>query len=210
MYGRFFSLYHNAVSSRVKELAFEDLEANEIVSLLTWVLNTYKRYCAHFYLPRLCVRTCFTGSLQKKTPLSNVCFRLMQIKAAEMRKFRSKRKSWWIAVFFNSIWEKYTNLFVFGTQGKTSINIVLLFNYNTASRCTMQWCLIPFSSIKHVEEVGNKQSLTKFWFLRVFASAWRWWATRSSRPSATSTFWSPCCLRMWSMTCSANMSRLLL
>lgn len=41
---RFFSLYHNAVSSRVKELAFEDLEANEIVSILTWVLNTYKRY----------------------------------------------------------------------------------------------------------------------------------------------------------------------
>lgn len=51
VYGRFFSLYHNAVSSRVKELAFEDLEANEIVSLLTWVLNTYKRY---FYLPCLC------------------------------------------------------------------------------------------------------------------------------------------------------------
>lgn len=44
MYGRFFTLYHNAVSSRVKELAFEDLEANEIVSLLTWVLNTYKGY----------------------------------------------------------------------------------------------------------------------------------------------------------------------
>ncbi|XP_061925686.1 exocyst complex component 3 isoform X1 [Entelurus aequoreus] len=41
-YNRFFSLYHNAVSSRVKELVFEDLEANEIVSLLTWVLNTYK------------------------------------------------------------------------------------------------------------------------------------------------------------------------
>ncbi|XP_008332979.1 exocyst complex component 3 [Cynoglossus semilaevis] len=41
-FNRFFSLYHNAVSSRVKELAFEDLEANEIVSLLTWVLNTYK------------------------------------------------------------------------------------------------------------------------------------------------------------------------
>ena len=40
---RFFSLYHNAVSTRVKELASEDLEANEIVSLLTWVLNTYKR-----------------------------------------------------------------------------------------------------------------------------------------------------------------------
>ncbi|KAF7643091.1 hypothetical protein LDENG_00245200 [Lucifuga dentata] len=39
---RFFCLYHNAVSSRVKELASEDLEANEIVSLLTWVLNTYK------------------------------------------------------------------------------------------------------------------------------------------------------------------------
>nr|XP_057933609.1 exocyst complex component 3 [Doryrhamphus excisus] len=41
-FNRFFSLYHNAVSTRVKELAFEDLEANEIVSLLTWVLNTYK------------------------------------------------------------------------------------------------------------------------------------------------------------------------
>uniref|UniRef100_A0A3Q3A415 Exocyst complex component 3 n=1 Tax=Kryptolebias marmoratus TaxID=37003 RepID=A0A3Q3A415_KRYMA len=43
-YNTFNSLYHNAVSSRVKELAFDDLEANEIVSLLTWVLNTYKRY----------------------------------------------------------------------------------------------------------------------------------------------------------------------
>ncbi|XP_049888349.1 exocyst complex component 3 [Epinephelus moara] len=42
-FNRFFSLYHNAVSTRVKELASEDLEANEIVSLLTWVLNTYKR-----------------------------------------------------------------------------------------------------------------------------------------------------------------------
>lgn len=52
--GRFFGLYHYAVSSRVKELAFEDLEANEIVSLLTWVLNTYKRYWAHFHLPCLC------------------------------------------------------------------------------------------------------------------------------------------------------------
>lgn len=41
-FNRFFGLYHNAVSSRVKELAAEDLEANEIVSLLTWVLNTYK------------------------------------------------------------------------------------------------------------------------------------------------------------------------
>ncbi|XP_070700627.1 exocyst complex component 3 [Pempheris klunzingeri] len=41
-FNRFFSHYHNAVSTRVKELASEDLEANEIVSLLTWVLNTYK------------------------------------------------------------------------------------------------------------------------------------------------------------------------
>uniref|UniRef100_A0A1A8H902 Exocyst complex component 3 n=3 Tax=Nothobranchius korthausae TaxID=1143690 RepID=A0A1A8H902_9TELE len=41
-FNRFFSLYHNALSSRVKELASEELEANEIVSLLTWVLNTYK------------------------------------------------------------------------------------------------------------------------------------------------------------------------
>ncbi|XP_033838080.1 exocyst complex component 3 [Periophthalmus magnuspinnatus] len=41
-FNRFFSLYHNAVSTRVTELAAEDLEANEIVSLLTWVLNTYK------------------------------------------------------------------------------------------------------------------------------------------------------------------------
>ncbi|XP_061587501.1 exocyst complex component 3 [Cololabis saira] len=41
-FNRFFRLYHTAVSARVKELAFEDLEANEIVSLLTWVLNTYK------------------------------------------------------------------------------------------------------------------------------------------------------------------------
>ncbi|XP_040912134.1 exocyst complex component 3 [Toxotes jaculatrix] len=41
-FNRFFRLYHSAVSTRVKELAAEDLEANEIVSLLTWVLNTYK------------------------------------------------------------------------------------------------------------------------------------------------------------------------
>uniref|UniRef100_A0AAV2JWT4 Exocyst complex component 3 n=1 Tax=Knipowitschia caucasica TaxID=637954 RepID=A0AAV2JWT4_KNICA len=41
-FDRFFSLYHCAVSTRVTELAAEELEANEIVSLLTWVLNTYK------------------------------------------------------------------------------------------------------------------------------------------------------------------------
>ncbi|XP_016309220.1 exocyst complex component 3-like [Sinocyclocheilus anshuiensis] len=40
----FFDLYHKSVSARVQELAAEDLEANEIVSLLTWVLNTYKRW----------------------------------------------------------------------------------------------------------------------------------------------------------------------
>uniref|UniRef100_A0A671P490 Exocyst complex component 3-like n=1 Tax=Sinocyclocheilus anshuiensis TaxID=1608454 RepID=A0A671P490_9TELE len=32
----FFDLYHKSVSARVQELAAEDLEANEIVSLLTW------------------------------------------------------------------------------------------------------------------------------------------------------------------------------
>ncbi|KAG5850145.1 exocyst complex component 3-like [Anguilla anguilla] len=37
----FFDLYHSSLSSRIQELATEDLEANEIVSLLTWVLNTY-------------------------------------------------------------------------------------------------------------------------------------------------------------------------
>ncbi|XP_044090402.1 exocyst complex component 3 isoform X3 [Neovison vison] len=35
------SMYHQALSTRMQELAAEDLEANEIVSLLTWVLNTY-------------------------------------------------------------------------------------------------------------------------------------------------------------------------
>uniref|UniRef100_A0A8C9TWD2 Exocyst complex component 3 n=1 Tax=Scleropages formosus TaxID=113540 RepID=A0A8C9TWD2_SCLFO len=37
-----FDFYHRSLSARLKELAAEDLEANEIVSLLTWVLNTYK------------------------------------------------------------------------------------------------------------------------------------------------------------------------
>lgn len=52
---RFFRLYHNAVSTRVKELASEDLEANEIVSLLTWVLNTYKRYTHKTHFASLCL-----------------------------------------------------------------------------------------------------------------------------------------------------------
>uniref|UniRef100_A0A4W3KK81 Exocyst complex component 3 n=2 Tax=Callorhinchus milii TaxID=7868 RepID=A0A4W3KK81_CALMI len=38
----FLNLYHQALAARVQELTMEDLEANEIVSLLTWVLNTYK------------------------------------------------------------------------------------------------------------------------------------------------------------------------
>lgn len=55
---RFFRLYHNAVSMRVKELASEDLEANEIVSLLTWVLNTYKRYTHKAHFVSLCLEAC--------------------------------------------------------------------------------------------------------------------------------------------------------
>lgn len=37
------SMYHQALTIRMQELASEELEANEIVSLLTWVLNTYTR-----------------------------------------------------------------------------------------------------------------------------------------------------------------------
>ena len=42
IFKRLLSMYHQALSTRMQELAAEDLEANEIVSLLTWVLNTYK------------------------------------------------------------------------------------------------------------------------------------------------------------------------
>lgn len=42
-FSRFFNNYHAAVAANVRELAAGDLEANEIVSLLTWVLNTYSR-----------------------------------------------------------------------------------------------------------------------------------------------------------------------
>ncbi|XP_075396956.1 exocyst complex component 3 isoform X2 [Tenrec ecaudatus] len=35
------AMYHQALSTRMQELAAEGLEASEIVSLLTWVLNTY-------------------------------------------------------------------------------------------------------------------------------------------------------------------------
>lgn len=76
MYGRFFSLYHNAVSSRVKELAFEDLEANEIVSLLTWVLNTYKRYFYTFCVSEFVLLiVCNTMS-----SFYNSCLQLIQFK----------------------------------------------------------------------------------------------------------------------------------
>ncbi|XP_033025311.1 exocyst complex component 3 [Lacerta agilis] len=42
IFKRLLSMYHQALSLRMQDLASEDLEANEIVSLLTWVLNTYK------------------------------------------------------------------------------------------------------------------------------------------------------------------------
>ncbi|KAE8597429.1 hypothetical protein XENTR_v10016470 [Xenopus tropicalis] len=42
IFNRVLDLYHQALSSRIQELASEELEANEIVSLLTWVLNTYQ------------------------------------------------------------------------------------------------------------------------------------------------------------------------
>lgn len=41
IFRRLLGMYHQALSMRMQELASEDLEANEIVSLLTWVLNTY-------------------------------------------------------------------------------------------------------------------------------------------------------------------------
>lgn len=42
IFKKILTLYHQALCARIQELASEDLEANEIVSLLTWVLNTYK------------------------------------------------------------------------------------------------------------------------------------------------------------------------
>ncbi|XP_077347999.1 exocyst complex component 3 isoform X2 [Lithobates pipiens] len=41
IFSKVLELYHYALSSRIQELASEELEANEIVSILTWVLNTY-------------------------------------------------------------------------------------------------------------------------------------------------------------------------
>lgn len=43
IFSKVLELYHYALSSRIQELASEELEANEIVSILTWVLNTYHR-----------------------------------------------------------------------------------------------------------------------------------------------------------------------
>ncbi|XP_030060877.1 exocyst complex component 3 [Microcaecilia unicolor] len=42
IFKKFLGLYHQSLASRIQELAAEDLEANEIVTLLTWVLNTYQ------------------------------------------------------------------------------------------------------------------------------------------------------------------------
>ncbi|KAM6281493.1 exocyst complex component 3 isoform 2-T2 [Porphyrio hochstetteri] len=42
IFNKLLNMYHQALSTRMQELAAEDLEANEIVSLLSWVLNTYK------------------------------------------------------------------------------------------------------------------------------------------------------------------------
>uniref|UniRef100_A0A3Q2PKG1 Exocyst complex component 3 n=1 Tax=Fundulus heteroclitus TaxID=8078 RepID=A0A3Q2PKG1_FUNHE len=64
-YNTFNSLYHNAVSARVKELTLEDLEANEIVSLLTWVLNTYKRLICSYSLFKFAVQILVTVLLCK-------------------------------------------------------------------------------------------------------------------------------------------------
>uniref|UniRef100_A0A674HH54 Exocyst complex component 3 n=1 Tax=Taeniopygia guttata TaxID=59729 RepID=A0A674HH54_TAEGU len=41
IFNRLLNMYHQALATRMQELAAEDLEANEIVSLLSWVLNTY-------------------------------------------------------------------------------------------------------------------------------------------------------------------------
>ncbi|XP_019395577.1 PREDICTED: exocyst complex component 3 [Crocodylus porosus] len=42
IFKKLLNMYHQALSMRMQELASEDLEANEIVTLLTWVLSTYK------------------------------------------------------------------------------------------------------------------------------------------------------------------------
>lgn len=43
IFKKLLNMYHQALSMRMQELASEDLEANEIVTFLTWVLSTYKR-----------------------------------------------------------------------------------------------------------------------------------------------------------------------
>nr|XP_033785593.1 exocyst complex component 3 isoform X1 [Geotrypetes seraphini] len=42
IFKKFLDLYHQSLALRIQELAAEELEANEIVTLLTWVLNTYQ------------------------------------------------------------------------------------------------------------------------------------------------------------------------